>query len=267
MEIIKTKTHTLKQIFKDNFQLFIQKYPHLVTWRSAFNIWKIMNCREPDGLGYATFVCPKHPSQLRIIPHSCKSRFCSVCAKTQNDKYFTKINDLFPNSSYFHITFTIPSQFRNILFEKKCLLSTIFKASADTLLSFSAENGFIPAITCVSHTFGSDLKRHVHIHAIMSAGGLALTGKQIRYTRFKIKKKKNGQINKKKITVIKNQPKWISCEFIPYKMIQKRFQALLIEYLKRAVLSNIDSDPDLKPFSDEKTLYHFFDSLKKEYDK
>ncbi|MCP4297403.1 MAG: transposase, partial [Proteobacteria bacterium] len=131
-----------------------------------------INCQEPDGLGYATFACPVHPSEVCCIPRSCKSRFCSVYAKVQIDKWATDMNQLFPNCSYFHITLTVPAQFRTLLFEKRSLLNAVFSASTETVISFCKEQGFLPAVTAVLHIFGSDLKRHIHIHCIVSAGGL-----------------------------------------------------------------------------------------------
>ncbi len=87
------------------------------------------------------------------------------------------MNQLFPNCSYFHVAFTVPSQFRILLFEKRELLNAVFSASTETLISFCKEQGFLPAVTAVLHIFGSDLKRYVHIHVIISAGGLKLSGK------------------------------------------------------------------------------------------
>lgn len=82
----------------------------------------------------------------------------------QIDKWVADMNRLFPNCPYYHITFTVPSQFRTLLFEKKELLNAVFKAATETLLSFCKEQGFLPAITAVLHTFGDDLKRHIHWH-------------------------------------------------------------------------------------------------------
>ena len=166
-----------------------------VTWYMAYNIWKVVSCREPDGLGFITFSCPVHPWEQCHVPQTCKSRFCSVCAKVQIDRWVADMNRLFPNCSYFHITFTVPSQFRTLLFEKRSLLNAVFSASKETLISFCQERGFLPAITSVLHTFGSDLKRHIHIHCIVSAGGLKLTGKAERFTRFAKRKKKNPKAN------------------------------------------------------------------------
>ena len=180
------------------------------------------------------------------------------------------MNRLFPNCSYYHITFTVPSQFRTLLFEKKALLSAVFSGSVETLLSFCKEQGFLPAITAVIHTFGSDLKRHIHVHCIISAGGLKLSGRQERYTRHKKRKKRNSRAEKKKITVLTDKPKWVSHSFFPYKMLHKRFQAHLINQLKRHIEKNIHSDhpdKDLNVFSHPGVMESFFDDLKKEYKK
>jgi len=90
----------------------------------------------------------------------------------------------------------MPFRQKIVFFEKKDLLDAVFSASTETLISFCKEQGFLPAITAVIHTFGSDLKRHIHIHCIISAGGLKLNQKQKRYTRYVKRKKRNGKIKK-----------------------------------------------------------------------
>jgi hypothetical protein len=189
-----------------------------------------MNCREADGLGYATYACPEHPQETCHVPRTCKSRFCSVCAKIQIDRWVSDIDRLFPNCPYFHIVFTVPYEFRELLFERKTLLNAVFSASAQTLLSFCKEQGFLPAITGVLHTFGSDLKRHIHIHFIISAGGLKLSGKAERITRYLKRKKKDPHAKQKKVSVLLDEPQWVSWSFFPYDMLRKRYQTLLIEH-------------------------------------
>ena len=266
MEAIQSKRFTLKQILQENWCSFLNEYHVLVQWYAAYNVWKVINCREPDGLGYSTFACPTHPTEICHVPHSCKSRFCSICAKVQIDKWVANMNQLFPNCSYFHITFTVPSQFRTLLFEKRSLLNAVFAACRETIISFCKERGFLPAITAVLHTFGSDLKRHVHIHCIVSAGGLKLIEKAVRFTRVTKRKKKKAK--KKKVSVIEDHPAWVECHFFPYKMLQKRYQALLIQHLKKAIENNLkssDPDQDLLVFSIPSVLNSFFDDLKQEY--
>ena len=268
METIQKGIFSLKQIFKENWKNFLALHDTAIMWYMAYNVWKVMNCREPDGLGFATFACPDHPGEIQTVPRSCKSRFCSVCAKIQSDKWVTDINQSFPNCPYLHVTFTVPSQFRTLLFEKRELLNAVFTACTETLVSFCKEQGFLPAITAVLHTFGSDLKRHVHIHVIISAGGLKLTGKAERYSRYIARKKKDPRAKMKKVSVLTENPEWISWTKFPYQMLQKRYQAILIKHLKALIQKNISSDnpdKDLQMFSSPILCKAFFDDLKEEY--
>jgi hypothetical protein len=136
MEAIGKSHITLKQIFKDNWEQFVSDRRSEVFFSAAYNVWKVINCREPEGLGYATYACPDHPEEVCHIPRTCKSRFCPVCAKIQVDKWVADMNRQFPNCPYYHVTFTVPSQFRTLLFEKRSLLNAVFSAGAQTLLSF-----------------------------------------------------------------------------------------------------------------------------------
>ncbi len=268
MEAVSKGRFSLKQILKDNWDHFVSAMGFLVSFAAAYNVWKVMNCREPDGLGYATYACPDHPQEICHVPRTCKSRFCSVCAKVQIDKWVSDIDRLFPNCPYFHIVFTVPSEFRELLFEKKVLLNAVFSASAQTLLSFCKEQGFLPAITGVLHTFGSDLKRHVHIHFIISAGGLKLSGKAERINRCLKRKKKNPRAKRKKVFVLIDKSQWLPWSFFPYEMLRKRYQTLLIEHLKEQIQRNLHCDtpdPDLKVFSEPSAMKSFFDDLKREY--
>ena len=119
MEIIKSKKISLKQIFNENWNAFVKTCTSSIAWYAVYNVWKIINCREPNGLGFRTFACPVHSNQICHVPNSWKSRFCSVCAKVQIDKWVADMNRLFPNCPYYHITFTVPSQFRTLLFNHR----------------------------------------------------------------------------------------------------------------------------------------------------
>ena len=109
METISKDHFTLKRIFEDNWKQFLSNHRSEVGFFAAYNVWKVMNYREPEALGYAAYACPDHPDRITHIPRTCKSRFCPVCAKVQVDKWVADMNQLFPNCPYFHITFTVPS--------------------------------------------------------------------------------------------------------------------------------------------------------------
>ena len=69
-DIVKSDKVSLKQIFKDNWHAFITIRKTIVSWYVAYTVWKVINCREPDGLGFQTFACPVHADQTCIVPNS-----------------------------------------------------------------------------------------------------------------------------------------------------------------------------------------------------
>ncbi len=84
------------------------------------------------------------------------------------------------DASYFHVVFTLPSELRAIA---RCNSGAIYallaRLGAATLLEVAATPrhlGAQPAITTVLHTWSRDLSYHVHLHCIVSAGGLSADG-------------------------------------------------------------------------------------------
>jgi len=67
---------------------------------------------------------------------------------------------------------------------------------------------------------------------------------------------------------VEDHPCWVECHMFPYKMLQKRYQMLLIKHLTKEIEVNIKSsepDKDLLVFSDASVVKSFFDDLKHEY--
>lgn len=233
MELIAGK-HSLKQVFSPHWQEFRKAHPECLNKDIEENVEKMMKCRNPREMGFAMYYCTNHPGKKVIRPHSCKSRFCNSCGKVQNDRWSAGAHERLPNTSYNHITLTIPQELRKILFEVRPLLDALFRAAADTLLSFFNEKGMLPAIMIALHTFGRDLKWNPHIHMIVSAGGIG------------------------------KDKQWKKQSFIPYKMLQKRWKVLLLNTLKKQIkelLSCMPNHPQLKPFLDEHFLDNFFRDL------
>ena len=72
----------------------------------------MMQCREPNQLGYHKYQCSSHLDQTRVAPHSCKTNICTTCAAIQNDIWSEEIKRIFPATQYLNITFTVPQEFR-----------------------------------------------------------------------------------------------------------------------------------------------------------
>lgn len=87
------------------------------------------------------------------------------------------------DTPYFHVVFTIPHELNPLLYcNQKLLYSLFHKCCAWTLLELSAGKKFLgatPGIIQVLHTWNQELGYHVHMHCIISGGGLTPAG-QIR---------------------------------------------------------------------------------------
>jgi len=165
---------TLQAIFSHHWASYCNWYQGTIRDAVTRNVTKIMKCRT-FLLGYHMFKCP-HCSAMRLIPHSCKSRFCSSCGKISTDKWTEeRLSDILP-VGYHHLVFTIPWQLRAIiLLNRAVILNILFTAAARSLMSWTKQyGGYIPGIYIVLHTFGSDLKFHPHLHILITAGGLSL---------------------------------------------------------------------------------------------
>lgn len=144
---------------------------------------QVLKCRTPL-LGYHMYKC-KNCSSVRLIPHSCKSRFCNSCGKIMTDKWTEeRLSDVL-DVDYHHLVFTIPWQLRSItLANSKIMLGLMFKSVSISLQSWTKKyGGYIPGIYCIVHTFGSDIKYHPHFHVIITAGGLNIDKKKGRHGR------------------------------------------------------------------------------------
>lgn len=177
MEYI-TGAITLQAIFFRYWKGYLAWYTGSIRDAVYENVLKIMQCRTPQ-LGFAVYKCP-HCSKIKIIPHSCKSRFCSSCGKIATDKWTEeRLSDILP-TGYHHLVFTLPWQLRSIsLINRSIMLNIFFKAAAKSMLDWTKKYGeYIPGIYIVLHSFGSDLKWNVHYHVLVTAGGLSLDHKR-----------------------------------------------------------------------------------------
>lgn len=203
MEII-TGKYTIKQIFKEHWSEFLKKYHKGIPDYVIENVEKILNCRNPQKLGYHKYACPDHPDQITVVPHSCKSRFCNSCGKAMADQWTERAFCYFPDTPFYHIVFTISDKLRPYFLLKPELRKWLFNASAETVLDWFKERNILPAIVCVLHNHGRDGKHHPHIHMLVSAGGLDLKTKQY----------------------------WLSQEYLPWNMLKIRWKVKLLLRLK-----------------------------------
>lgn len=131
-------------------------------------------CRT-DALGGHLDVCRscgyEHPAY-----NSCRDRHCPKCQALAQEKWIGARAERMLPARHFHVVFTLPSELRSLA---KCLPRHIFdallRAAGATLLELGRSRlEALLGITMVLHTWTRDLRFHPHVHAIVTAGGLAL---------------------------------------------------------------------------------------------
>ena len=109
------------------------------------------------------------------VYNSCRNANCPKCQGIQRRKWLNKrLSEVLP-VPYFHLIFTLPKILSELYFYNQSLIGGIlFRTSADTILNLSKKyfNG-TPHITSLIHTWGQTMSRHVHIHMLVTSGGLS----------------------------------------------------------------------------------------------
>lgn len=126
------------------------------------------------------------------------------------------------NCKHRHLVFTIPAELRSFFRKDRSLLNILFQAVSHTLLSwFASQNKkecFTPGFVSTLHTFGRDLKWNPHIHTLITEGASG------------------------------NLTVWKHFKHFPYPMLRRRFQATLLDLMKKIYWSFFLSVKDFSLF-------------------
>jgi hypothetical protein len=119
--------------------------------------------------------------------HSCRNRHCPKCQALAQEKWIEQRRERLLDVGHFHVVFTLPEQLRRLARgEPEVVFHALFRAATDTLLELGeSELGATLGATLVLHTWTRELTFHPHVHAIVTAGGLALDGQHFRRPRGK----------------------------------------------------------------------------------
>jgi len=142
--------------------------------------WKVVNALMRCGtkeMGGVRYECDRCGSSV-IRYRSCRNRHCPKCQSRPTHAWLERCKrDLLP-VPYFHVVFTLPHALHVLVARNESFVyDLLFRCAKATLLSFGErELGARLGITAVLHTWGQQLTRHVHVHCIVTGGGLSLEG-------------------------------------------------------------------------------------------
>ena len=134
----------------------------------------ILNCKSAK-LGCNVSRC-NDCGHMEIHNNSCRNRNCPNCQAVLKEIWVDKRRAEVIDSPYFHVVFTLPHELNPLIYcNQKLLYSLFHSCCAQTLLELSADRKYLgatPGIIQVLHTWNQELDYHVHMHCIVSGGGL-----------------------------------------------------------------------------------------------
>lgn len=99
---------TFKQIFIDHWETFKQKNPRYNIAYYDEVISKMLDCGNPEKMGYAKYRCP-HCGLSHSVSMTCKSCFCLSCSVPYAERWIEFIGRrLIPGIMYRHVVLTVP---------------------------------------------------------------------------------------------------------------------------------------------------------------
>ncbi len=205
----KTKYFKIKDIFNEfwyNFLDYADKKELKIRSVVKRDVERMMICKTPY-MGSSTFICPECNNYLKVY-NTCKSRFCNSCGIKYAKQRCLNIQSKLLNCPHRHLVFTIPDKLWPLFLEDRKRLEFMFEAVNITLSSWFKDQYkkecYKPGFILTIHTFGRDDKWNVHIHCLYSEIAL-------------------GNNKSKKF------------DFIPFEMLRKRFQKVLLDLLEKDI--------------------------------
>jgi hypothetical protein len=133
-------------------------------------------CRTAALGGHMDLCCAcghEHPAY-----NSCRDRHCPKCQALAQEAWIEARSAQLLPAKHFHVVFTLPSELRALTMgEPRLVYGALFSAASETLAElFASRHGVQPGVTMVLHTWTRELAFHPHVHALVTAGGLALAG-------------------------------------------------------------------------------------------
>ncbi|EOS72180.1 hypothetical protein C817_05709 [Dorea sp. 5-2] len=134
----------------------------------------IRDCKS-GSLGVNISQCPDC-GYTEFHNNSCRNRSCPNCQAVNQEIWVDKRRAEVIDTPYFHVVFTLPHELNSLIYcNQKLLYGLLHRCCARTLLELSADKkylGAIPGIIQVLHTWNQEMLYHVHMHCIISGGGL-----------------------------------------------------------------------------------------------
>lgn len=168
----------LADIFRRYGSAYRQKHASQLLPSQRIAMRAIEHCRTEvlGGKVYRCAVC----GETDYSYHSCRNRHCPKCQQEQTEEWLALQQELLLPTPYFLLTFTLPSELRDLAFRhQKLIYDLLFRASSQAVQKLASDPRLIGGqigLVGVLQTWTRNLIYHPHVHYLAPAGGLAADG-------------------------------------------------------------------------------------------
>jgi hypothetical protein len=229
----------------------------------------IQQCRS-DQSEQMLLHCPDC-GKMHFVPHSCGHRSCPSCQNHLTTQWLHRQKQKLLKAEYFLVTFTVPSELRQVAFRhQKLFYSAMFDASSQALKEAGAQERWLGGevgMTGVLHTHARDLAFHPHIHYIVPAGAWDRKKREWKRKRwnFLFPGDLLARLFREKLTTLLSHHSIEPEKPVPYrkwvadcKHVGSGIGAL--EYLSRYLYRGVVSEKKIKVQADGKVCHQWTDS-------
>ena len=119
-----------------------------------------------------------HCQKIRMSYNSCRNRHCPKCQVSKQAFWIEDISKRIIDTKYFHVVFTVPEELNIICLQNsKRFYSILFSSVWQSLRTFGYTHyGVESGALAILHTWGQKLILHPHIHCLVPAAGIDLSG-------------------------------------------------------------------------------------------
>jgi hypothetical protein len=201
--------NVFKQIFTEHWDGFKAKHPIYEDPYYNGLVEKMLNCGNPEQMGYIEYRCMNCGHGKRLVSMSCKSTLCLRCGKVYVDDWVSQVSKMLHEGViYRHTVLTVPELLRKTFYNHaQELLGPLFRCGQECLDDFFScisrkklKGGYI----VVLQTHGRSGRYNVHLHIIATSGGID-----------------------------QQTQKWVHLGYLPYEILHKKWQWHLLEMIKR----------------------------------
>ena len=168
---------TIQNLYKRYFHAFAKVNSYSYTMGHAAS--RIMNCRTACMGGHINS-CPEgHVHQIAY--NSCRHRSCPRCAWLPREQWLSRWKTRLLVCPHHHVIFTLPHDFNCLWrYNKIEFTNVLFQAVSETLAELLIDPKYLGGrvgILAALHTWNQTLQEHLHLHVLVTAGGLSGDGR------------------------------------------------------------------------------------------